>query len=68
MKKLPGTGVELPPLTTSKTAISEKRGAKSGALDSDFFQKDPDLTKVIRAWPGLSTEQRKRILEIVKRA
>jgi hypothetical protein len=60
------TGLEQTARKPSKTAISKKRGAKSGALESDFSQKEPDLAEVVRAWPGLSKRQRAEILRIVR--
>jgi hypothetical protein len=70
-------GLEPPPLALSKTAISDKGGANSGALDAPEIPKtaknepavccsalltDPDLSLVISAWPKLPECIRKRIL------
>ena len=40
-------GIEQSPLSPSKTPISKTRGAKSGALEDDFFKKYPDFTEII---------------------
>jgi hypothetical protein len=52
-RKMPGTGVELPPIKpqkSTKTTNSQRRGAKCGALKD---KNDPDLAEIIEAWPEL---------------
>jgi len=59
------TGLEQSALTPSKTPISEKPGAKSGAPHSDFSQNDPDLAAVAKAWPGLPANVKEKIKRLV---
>lgn len=42
-------GIEQYPLTPPKTPISKSSGAKSGALESDFFQKYADFADILDA-------------------
>ena len=46
-------GPEHPPVTVSKTLISEGGGAKSDAHNAPKPVQDPDLAKVVKAWPEL---------------
>jgi hypothetical protein len=46
-------GFEHPPVTVSKTSISEGSGAKSDAPCAPKAPKDPDLDIVVKAWPEL---------------
>jgi hypothetical protein len=57
-------GIEHPPLTLPKTAISENASAKSGAPNAENTPPDPDLVKLIEAWPRLSDDTRTAILRI----
>ncbi len=59
------TGLEQTAKTPGKTAISEKSGAESGAFDRSFAFSDPDLNTLINAWPELSDDDKRAILEIV---
>ena len=47
------TGLEHPPVTASKTPISEGGDAKSDARDAPKPVQDPDLAIVVKTWPGL---------------
>jgi hypothetical protein len=46
-------GFEHPPVTASKTPISESCGVKSNARHAPKAPKDPDLDIVVKAWPEL---------------
>lgn len=56
-------GIEALADSTGKHAVSEHRGAESGALTADFY-----LSRVIMAWPALSGTVRAAILALVDRA
>ncbi len=59
-------GHEHPPLALSKTPISETERAKSGAPKPENTPLDPDLAKIVAAWPRLSPAARAAVLEIVR--
>ncbi len=59
------TGLEQTAKTPGKTAIAEESVAESGAFDRSFALSDPDLKALIDAWPGLSDDDKRAILEIV---
>ena len=46
-------GHEHPPLTASRTPISDKGGAKSDAHDAPNPLQGPDLVSLVKAWPDL---------------
>ena len=61
-------GFEHPPLTPAKTPISASGGAESDArfvCKPDF---EPDLAKVVRAWPNLSQHIKVAIKALVDSA
>jgi len=58
--KVGDKGLENTPLALSRTSISEAGGAQSGALPVD----DPDLTRLITAWPKLPEAIRRGILAL----
>ena len=60
-------GFEQSPLTPPKTVISEKRGAESGALDGDSPDSDPDLARLVGAWPDLPDEIKQTIMTLVRK-
>ena len=55
-------GIELPANSASKSHFDGSRAQNAAHAG----HAGPDLGAVLRAWPGLSTEQRERILEVVK--
>jgi hypothetical protein len=66
-KMTPG-GFEHAPKSSGITDILDKGGANCGAVGGDSApvgHSDPDLSAVVRAWPGLSAEQRRAVLGIV---
>jgi hypothetical protein len=67
-KSLRPEGVEIPPQNAGKTQISQTGGAKSGALSSDSAPIDPDLQRVLEAWPMLPAALRSGILAMIDAA
>jgi hypothetical protein len=53
---------------SKKTAISAEGGAKSGALFPHPPESDPDLAKLLAAWPTLDTETKAMLLHMVELA
>jgi hypothetical protein len=63
-----GRGLELPPLALAKTAISENLRTESGTVESENTPLDPDLAKIVAAWPQLPEAVRSALLAIVRNA
>ena len=63
-----GTGLEQPHKTPGKTGIAETSGAYSGALPTETIAADPDLQRLIVAWPTLPGEVKAGILAAVRAA
>jgi len=59
-----GRGLEQTALALSKTAIPAQTGTESGTLNRENAPIDPDLVRLIEAWPTLSDEARADILRI----
>ena len=59
------TGLEHLAHTPGKTRDSDAGGAESGAVADEIGPIDPDLRRVIEAWPKLSEAFKARILAIV---
>lgn len=57
-------GSELSPLALSKTAISPNVRTKSGTLQHDSPDFDPELSELTKAWPSLPAEVRAEILRL----
>ena len=62
------TGVEVPPQTYGKTALSETGGTETGTLAAQLALADADLRMVIDAWAGLSEATKVGILAMVRAA
>lgn len=58
-------GLEHPRLTPPKTPILQTPRAESGALDSRKSSPDPDLARVVEAWPELPEHIRAAIKALV---
>ncbi len=65
---VPPRGVEGMPDSSGETHISESGGAESGAVDAGSAEFPPDLGMVIKAWPHLSEDDRRAVLDIVREA
>jgi hypothetical protein len=57
-------GFEHPSLALSKTPLSDTPSAKSGAPNAENTPLDPDLARLIEAWPTLSADARAAILRL----
>lgn len=62
------TRLEHPPQNTGKTLISETGGAKSGALSANSDPIDPDLQRLIEAWPTLPAALKAGIVAMIDAA
>ena len=58
-------GIEQSPLMPSKTPISKVGGAKSGALENDFFRKYPDFADILDA-SNLPKDLKKALIAALK--
>jgi len=58
-------GIEHPANSIEKMAVSAIGGAKSGALDTQKLPSDPNLARIIDAWPALPEPIRTAILALV---
>jgi hypothetical protein len=57
------------PVSASKTPISPKRGTESGTPNAGNTPLDPDLAKIVQAWPRQPPEAvRSAVLAIVRNA
>jgi hypothetical protein len=63
-----GAGFEQAPLAAPKTPISETVRTESGTIDGEKAPLDPDLAKIVAAWPGLPPAVRSAVLAIVRDA
>lgn len=57
-------GLELSPNFSDKTAYPSEGGAESGAVVFSGAL-PPDLLRVVKAWPRLSSDVREQILRLV---
>ena len=66
--KIGDTGLEPGRKTPEKTRIPESSGAESGAVGGEIVPIDPDLQRIIEAWPRLTDAARADILAMVNAA
>jgi hypothetical protein len=64
-KRSGGGGIRTTPETHDKTALFAEGGAKSGALATQTDPIDPDLSRILAAWPLLPAPIRAAILALV---
>jgi hypothetical protein len=62
----PRVGLEQEPNSSGKQGFADKRDADSDALLGDPILNDPDVVKILLAWPNLAPEARATILAIVR--
>ncbi len=62
------TGFDLPQDSPGKTAVRPEGGAESGAVSGYLATTDPDLQRVIEAWPALAEPVRRAVLALVEGA
>jgi len=60
------TGLETHPLTGSETPISEGAAVKSAVSYARKTPSDPDLARLIDAWPTLPEETKQRIVRLLE--
>ena len=58
-------GIEPPAISPQKTALSAEGGAESGALTTQTGPIDPDLSRILAAWPSLPAPIRAAMLALV---
>ena len=68
LQKVAGTGREPPPKTSGKPGFLERGGAESGAHGARPAEADPDLARVVAAWPALPEATRRAILTLAETA
>lgn len=51
--------------TAGKTASRKSGGAESGAFSADSSQIDPDLARIVAAWPTLAEPIKRAIVALV---
>ena len=59
-------GLELPPQTPGKTALSQTGGTESGTLGAQMAPEDADLRMVVDAWTRLPEAVKTGILAMVR--
>jgi hypothetical protein len=59
------TGLESISKTTGKTVSRKSGGAESGAFSADSSKIDPDLARIVAAWPTLAEPIKRAILALV---
>jgi hypothetical protein len=67
-KGIPPRGLEPSANIHGKVSISDLGGAKSGAVYSNLEPIDPDLQRLINAWPDLPEAIRVGVLAMVRSA
>ena len=60
-------GHEHPPLPVSKTPISAEGGAKSDAHNAPNTLCDPDLARLVKAWPSLPKHIKTEINRLIEK-
>jgi hypothetical protein len=61
-------GIEPPANTPKNSAFPGQGGADSGAVAAQIDNRDPDLTRLLAAWPSLSTAIRRAVLALIESA
>lgn len=61
-------GVEQQADSTGKSTVRNQSGAESGALGAQNAPADPDLARVVAAWPRLPEPMRRAILALIDAA
>lgn len=61
-----GEGFDGTPVLPGEIRISEKGGAESGAVSSKTAPIDPDLARIIDAWPTLPETTRVAIVRAIQ--
>jgi hypothetical protein len=59
------TGLERTPNSAKKSAVIEIGGAKSGAPSADSNAIDPDLARIVAAWPTLAEPIKRAMLALI---
>jgi hypothetical protein len=59
-------GIEHPSLSLSKTPVSEAPSAESGAANGENTPLDPDLAKIVAAWPKLPDHVKAAVLALAR--
>ena len=59
-------GIEHPPLSLSKTAISQEGDAESDAHNAPTPIQDPDLAQIVAAWSALPEHIKAAVLALVQ--
>lgn len=60
-----GAGFEQPSESTGKSTIGETGGAESGAVGAPITASDPDLARIVAAWPALDAATKEAILKMI---
>jgi hypothetical protein len=66
LRQVAGTGRERGPFSSGKPGGSETGGAESGALGAREAEADPELRRVVEAWPALPEGVRADILGLIE--
>ena len=59
------TGLEHLAKTPGKTSVSNSSGAESGAVVDEIGPIDPDLRRIVEAWPRLTEDVKEDLLAMI---